>query len=346
MESGGARGGWAGEGGGEKAKEGENEEPVRADRAEHRRLPRQRGRVEALEHLRRARRALEAERRRHPVHRRAGVDLAQRDGAVALGQPRAVGAEHERHVRVRRLGQAEQPREPAAGAASSRPGRRRARPRRCPAPRRRPRRRGCRPAAPSLRRTTKSSTTPRTGPSTRSSKPIARASGAHPQRRRPAPGALAPALAVGSAAGTSPGRRPRAAGRAAPRRPRGSRRGCRSTRRRARRPAAADRLLVGVVRADWKTTSPSQSSPIARRSSSCSVAEPGARGPGRGPPSAPGSARPPSGRTATPAAPCAGCRRAGPRRARGEAAVRRHAYVKGSPSATSDSSGALRSRSE
>ena len=36
-----------------------------------------------------------------------GRAIGERHGAVALGQPRAVGAEHERHVRVARRGQAE-----------------------------------------------------------------------------------------------------------------------------------------------------------------------------------------------------------------------------------------------
>ena len=50
-------------------------------------------------------------------HRRArrldacGSEVGQRDGAVALGEAGAVGAEHERHVGVGRHRQAEQPRD-------------------------------------------------------------------------------------------------------------------------------------------------------------------------------------------------------------------------------------------
>ena len=71
--------------------------------------------------------------------------VGERDRAVALGQPRAVGAEHERHVGVGAArGEPEPLAAARAGAASSRAGRRRGRPRRCPGRRRRRRPRGCR----------------------------------------------------------------------------------------------------------------------------------------------------------------------------------------------------------
>ena len=53
----------------------------------------------------------QAEAAQHPRAGRGRGHLAQRHVPVALGEPRAVRAEHERHVGVRRLGKAERPRE-------------------------------------------------------------------------------------------------------------------------------------------------------------------------------------------------------------------------------------------
>ena len=102
----------------------------------------------------------------------------------------AVGPEHERDVRVGGLGERRARGRARAGAASSPRGRSRGRPPRCPARRRRPRPRGCRPGAPSLRRTTKSSTTPDTGPSRRSVNATTRRLRPHAQGRRAPGGAL------------------------------------------------------------------------------------------------------------------------------------------------------------
>ena len=148
--------------------------------------------------------------------------------------------------------------------------------------------------APSLRRTTKSSTTPSCGPSRRSSN-VTRSASARKRSAGGRPlGAASRRARRRTGAGTCPGRRPRAAGRAAPRRRRGSRRACRSTRTRGRAPAAPrSPPRSEPTRADWNTTSPSQSSPIAARSASCSLRRRrAARGRRRGPPSARGSGAP------------------------------------------------------
>ena len=73
-------------------------------------MPRQLGRVELREHLVEARRLPAkgfCDLRQRPLH----ADLGERDGAVALGQPCPVLVEHQCDVRVRRLRIAEQPRE-------------------------------------------------------------------------------------------------------------------------------------------------------------------------------------------------------------------------------------------
>ena len=263
--------------------------------------------------------------RRHPGHRGARVDLAQGHRAVALGQPRAVRAEHERHVRVGRRAAARARGRARAGAAWS------------PA-RSAPRTtsldalgrvvdhdREVVGAAPSLRRTTKSSTTPVDA----AEQAVLEADPRRRRRGRAAPAGGPPRAARAarraSAAGTSPGRRPRAAGRAAPTPPRGSPRACRSTRR---QPVGRAALQRGGVELQPRGLEHDLAVPVEpdRRQVGELLARPSrrARGPCRGPPCARGSARRPSARTATPAAPCAGCRGAGPGRARGEAAVGAH----------------------
>ena len=69
---------------------------------------------------------------RHPAHARPRRDVAQRDGAVALGEPGAVGAEHERHVGVAGSGQAERAGQPELARRRVDAGRRRGRPRSTP----------------------------------------------------------------------------------------------------------------------------------------------------------------------------------------------------------------------
>ena len=225
-------------------------------------------RVERREHLGAAAASGMPSVRRHPAHaRRPASSSSQRHGAVALGEPRAVGPEHERDVRVARAPAARAARRGTAGAAWSRAGRRRGRPRRCPARRRRRRPRGCRRA----RRRCGARRSRRPRPRPRPVQPVGERDARGARRARAAPAGARRRACAGapprSAAGRCRGRRPRAAARAAPRRPRGSPPACRSTRRGARpRCSALDRGRVERrARCDWKTTSPSQSSPIARQ---------------------------------------------------------------------------------
>ena len=159
-------------------------------------------------------------RRQQPAERVRRLALlgavGERHRAVALGQPRAVGAEHERDVRERRAGEPEPVAPARAGAGWSPGGRRRGRPRRRLSRRRRRRPPGCRRTR--RRCGARRSRRRRRGcaPCRRSANATRRAAGVHAQRRRPARRPRARRAAPRSARGRCPGRRPRAACRAAP----------------------------------------------------------------------------------------------------------------------------------
>ena len=261
-----------------------------------------------VQEIGRRRRGAQPERARHPGHRVGRRDLAQRHVAVALREPPPV-RRPARAARARTSAPPRPARAPArSGAAWSRPGRRRARPRRCPARRRRPRPRGCRRtrrrcgARRSRRR--RRSAAPAAG---RRSRPGRRRRGRAARARGPR--RAAPPARHRDSARHVPGYAPRAPARAPPTRSRGSRRACRSTRRPAAAPTPPRRARRALGLHDAPRRPSRGRSPRGRRAAPARA--PAARGPCRDPRSASRTAPRPSARTATRAARSAGCRGAG-----------------------------------
>ena len=245
-------------------------------------------------------RTLEPERRSHPRQRVAPGGTSRSVTSPCRFASRAPSGPTPA-ARAHTTARADQAPAPATAAAGwSRPGAEPARPRRCPAPRRPPTTAevvGVRAIATAYDEVVDDALDPPQQPVRERNRS---ALGAHPQRRQTPGGPLLRQLRS---------RQPQARPRIGALRKRPVRR----TRRLAdlgtgtmtfvQAPFASQRLQrieYDPIRSDWNSTAPSQSNPSAAISASCCPATP-ARTPARvDPPSGPGTASPPSGRTATP----------------------------------------------